>query len=177
MAYDEALADRVLKALSDQPDLVEKKMFGGVGYLLRGNMACGVHKDKLIVRVGPAGYEEAISRPHTAPFDITGRAMKGWVMVEVIARVLALEPEIILLDEPTSGLDPISTGKVEGSLQMLKEEYTIVLVPHSIQQAARTADFAAFMLDGELIEYAEGKQLFTNPKDQRTEDYVEGRFG
>lgn len=94
-----------------------------------------------------------------------------------IARVLALEPEIILLDEPTSGLDPISTGKVEGSLQMLKEEYTIVLVPHSIQQAARTADFAAFMLDGELIEYAEGKQLFTNPKDQRTEDYVEGRFG
>ncbi|NIS79789.1 MAG: ATP-binding cassette domain-containing protein [Anaerolineales bacterium] len=94
-----------------------------------------------------------------------------------IARVLALEPEIILLDEPTSGLDPISTGKVEGSLQSLKEKYTIVLVPHSIQQAARTADYAAFMLDGELIEYAQGKQLFTNPKDQRTEDYVEGRFG
>jgi phosphate transport system ATP-binding protein len=94
-----------------------------------------------------------------------------------IARALALKPEVILLDEPTSGLDPISTGKVENSLQELKEDYTIVLVPHSVQQAARVSDYAAFMLDGRMIEYAEGKLLFTNPKDQRTEDYVEGRFG
>lgn len=94
-----------------------------------------------------------------------------------LARVLALEPEVILLDEPTSGLDPISTGKVEESLQALKKDYTIILVPHSVQQAARTADFAAFMLQGELIEYAPGEQLFTNPEDQRTQDYVEGRFG
>jgi phosphate transport system ATP-binding protein len=94
-----------------------------------------------------------------------------------LARVLALEPEVILLDEPTSGLDPISTGKVEASLQELKQHYTVVLVPHSIQQAARTADYAAFILDGQLIEYAPGKQIFTHPQDQRTEDYVEGRFG
>ena len=94
-----------------------------------------------------------------------------------LARVLALEPEVILLDEPTSGLDPISTGKVEASLQELKEHYTFVLVPHSVQQAARTADYAAFILDGQIIEYAPGKQIFTNPQDQRTEDYVEGRFG
>ncbi len=94
-----------------------------------------------------------------------------------LARVLALEPEVILLDEPTSGLDPISTGKVEASLQDLKQEYTIVLVPHSIQQAARAADYAAFFLGGELIEYAPGKQIFTHPGDKRTEDYVEGRFG
>ena len=94
-----------------------------------------------------------------------------------LARVLALEPEIILLDEPTSGLDPISTGKVEESLQKLKENYTIILVPHSVQQAARAADFAAFFLQGDLVESAPGKELFTNPKDQRTEDYVEGRFG
>jgi phosphate transport system ATP-binding protein len=94
-----------------------------------------------------------------------------------LARVLALEPEVILLDEPTSGLDPISTGKVEASLQELKERYTFVLVPHSVQQAARTADHAAFILDGQLIEYAPGTQIFTNPQDQRTEDYVEGRFG
>jgi phosphate transport system ATP-binding protein len=94
-----------------------------------------------------------------------------------LARVLALQPEVILLDEPTSGLDPISTGKVEASLQELKKEYTVVLVPHSIQQAARTADFAAFFLQGELVEYAEGKDLFTHPKNKRTEDYVEGRFG
>ncbi len=94
-----------------------------------------------------------------------------------LARVLALEPEVILLDEPTSGLDPISTGKVESSLHALKKRYTLVLVPHSIQQAARMADYAAFILDGELIEYAPGKEIFTRPRDKRTEDYVEGRFG
>jgi phosphate transport system ATP-binding protein len=94
-----------------------------------------------------------------------------------LARSLALEPEVILLDEPTSGLDPISTGKVEASLQELKKNYTIVLVPHSVQQAARTADFAAFFLQGELVEYGEGKTIFTKPHEKRTEDYVTGRFG
>jgi phosphate transport system ATP-binding protein len=94
-----------------------------------------------------------------------------------LARVLALEPEVILLDEPTSGLDPISTGKVEASLQELKQKYTVILVPHSAQQAARTADYAAFFLGGELVEYAPGKQLFTNPQEKRSQDYIEGRFG
>ena len=94
-----------------------------------------------------------------------------------LARVLALEPEVILLDEPTSGLDPISTGKVEESLQGLKQDYTIILVPHSVQQAARTADLAAFLLQGEMVEVASGDTMFTNPRDQRTQDYVQGRFG
>lgn len=94
-----------------------------------------------------------------------------------LARVLALEPEVILLDEPTSGLDPISTGKVEESLQDLKREYTIVLVPHSVQQAARTADQAIFLLQGELIEVNSGELMFTNPQDPRTQDYIQGRFG
>lgn len=94
-----------------------------------------------------------------------------------IARVLALEPEVILLDEPTSGLDPISTGKIEAALFELKDTYTIILVPHSIQQAARVADYSAFFLQGELIETSLGKNIFTAPRDKRTEDYVEGRFG
>jgi phosphate transport system ATP-binding protein len=94
-----------------------------------------------------------------------------------LARSLVLEPEVILLDEPTSGLDPISTGKVEATLQELKKIYTIVLVPHSVQQAARVADFAAFFLQGEVIEIGIGKELFINPKDKRTEDYIMGRFG
>jgi len=94
-----------------------------------------------------------------------------------LARVLALQPEIVLLDEPTSGLDPISTGKVEAALLELKKEYTVILVPHSIQQAARTADYAAFFLQGELIEYDDGKKMFTAPKQKKTEDYIMGRFG
>ena len=94
-----------------------------------------------------------------------------------IARSLALEPDVLLLDEPTSGLDPISTRKVEDSLFALKQHYSIIIVPHSIQQAARIADQAAFFLMGELVESAPRKELFTRPRDKRTEDYVTGRFG
>ena len=94
-----------------------------------------------------------------------------------LARVLALEPEVVLLDEPTSGLDPISTSKVEASLQEIKKDYTVVIVPHSVQQAARIADMAAFFLQGELVEVGPGKELFVAPKNKRTEDYVTGRFG
>jgi phosphate transport system ATP-binding protein len=94
-----------------------------------------------------------------------------------IARSLALEPEVLLLDEPTSGLDPISTAKVEESLFRLKQNYTIIIVPHSVQQAARVADYAAFFLMGELVEYQAGNGIFTAPRNRRTEDYVTGRFG
>jgi phosphate transport system ATP-binding protein len=94
-----------------------------------------------------------------------------------LARVLALEPEVILLDEPTSALDPVSTAKIEQTLQELKKEFTIILVPHNTQQATRVADYAAFFLQGELIEQGEGEQLFALPKDKRTEEYIEGRFG
>ena len=94
-----------------------------------------------------------------------------------IARSLALEPEVILLDNPTSGLDPLSTAKVEASLEDLKASYTVVLVPHSVQQAARVADLAVFLLNGELVEAGPGQVLFTSPREQRTEDYVTGRFG
>ena len=81
MPYDEILAERVRAILDDQPGWVSKKMFGGIGFILHGNMACGVHKEALIVRVGPERYEEALSQPHTRVFDITGRPMTGWVMV------------------------------------------------------------------------------------------------
>lgn len=94
-----------------------------------------------------------------------------------IARVLALGPEVILLDEPASGLDPISTLKIEDSLRRLKESYTIVIVPHNVQQAARVADHAAFFLMGEMVEQGPADQMFTLPRDKRTEDYVTGRFG
>ena len=81
MAYDESLAARARDVLVGHPGFVEKKMFGGVGFMLKGNMACGVNGSELIVRVGPADYEGALGKPHTRPFDMTGRPMKGWVMV------------------------------------------------------------------------------------------------
>jgi TfoX/Sxy family transcriptional regulator of competence genes len=82
MAYDEGLAVRIEETLGDRIDLIAKKMFGGVGFLIQGNMACGVNKEDLIVRVGPARYQEALAQPHTREFDMTGRPMKGWVVVE-----------------------------------------------------------------------------------------------
>ena len=94
-----------------------------------------------------------------------------------IARVLALAPEVLLLDEPTSGLDPISTAKVESSLQILKQDYTVVIAPSSIQQTARIADLAVFMLQGELVEWGRGEDLFSAPREKQTEEYITGRFG
>lgn len=118
-------------------------------------------------------WDEVAERLHTPAMALSG----GQQQRVCLARVLALEPEVILLDEPTSGLDPISTAKVEESLLVLKQEYAIVMVPHSVQQAARVADYAAFLLMGEMVEAAPGVRLFTHPHDKRTEDYVTGRFG
>ena len=81
MVFDEGLAQRIREVIGERPDLIEKKMFGGIGFMLRGNMACGVNKDDLIIRVGPQGYQESLAHPHTRPFDFTGSPMKGWIMV------------------------------------------------------------------------------------------------
>ncbi len=94
-----------------------------------------------------------------------------------IARALAVHPEVILLDEPTSALDPISTSKIEDVLQVLKEEYTIIIVTHNMQQATRISDRTAFFYLGDLIEYDRTTKLFSNPADRRTEEYITGRFG
>lgn len=94
-----------------------------------------------------------------------------------IARAIALQPKIILMDEPTSALDPVASRMIEELMLSLKEDYTVVLVSHNMEQAARVSDRTAFMLLGELVEYAPTDELFSNPKDQRTEDYITGRFG
>jgi phosphate transport system ATP-binding protein len=94
-----------------------------------------------------------------------------------IARALANEPDILLLDEPASALDPISTAKIEDTLLQLRDRYTIVIVTHNLQQAARVADFTAFLMNGRLIEYAPTTTLFTNPAESLSEDYITGRFG
>jgi len=118
-------------------------------------------------------WDEVRDRLQTSALSLSG----GQQQRVSIARVLALEPEVILLDEPTAALDPISTGKIEEALIALKQKYTIVIVPHNVQQAARVADDAAFFLMGECIEAGSAEQIFTMPKDRRTEDYITGRFG
>ncbi|MDR7415174.1 MAG: phosphate ABC transporter ATP-binding protein PstB [Armatimonadota bacterium] len=94
-----------------------------------------------------------------------------------IARALAVEPEVLLMDEPCSALDPISTARIEDLMEDLKQNYTIVIVTHNMQQAARVSDFTAFLLDGELVEFGPTEEVFTRPRDRRTEDYITGRFG
>jgi phosphate transport system ATP-binding protein len=118
-------------------------------------------------------WDEVYDRLDTPANDLSG----GQKQRLCLARTLALRPEVILLDEPTSALDPVSTAKIESVLQDLKEQFTIILAPHNTQQAARTADFAAFFLQGELIETAPGKDIFMRPREKRTQEYVEGRFG
>jgi phosphate transport system ATP-binding protein len=118
-------------------------------------------------------WDEVKDRLHTSAFALSG----GQKQRLCLARSLALEPDVILLDNPTSGLDPLSTSMVEDSLYKLKQHYTIIMVPHSVQQAARVADRAAFLMSGEVIEVGPPQQIFVNPADKRTEDYIVGRFG
>ena len=118
-------------------------------------------------------WDEVKDRLDDSAFALSG----GQQQRLCIARGLVLGPEVVMLDEPTSGLDPISTAKVEQSLEELKAKYTIVIVPSSVQQASRLADWAGFFLQGELVEWARGEELFLSPKDRRTEDYITGRFG
>jgi phosphate transport system ATP-binding protein len=110
--------------------------------------------------------------------DASGLSLSGGQQQRLcIARTVAIKPEVILLDEPCSALDPISTAKIEELIDVLKRDYTIAIVTHNMQQAARTSDFTAFMYLGELIEYGDTTQIFTNPKLERTQDYITGRFG
>jgi phosphate transport system ATP-binding protein len=118
-------------------------------------------------------FDEVKDRLHKSAMGLSG----GQQQRLCIARVLAVEPEAILMDEPTSALDPISTAKIENLLDELKRRYTIVIVTHNMQQAGRVSDATGFFLHGELVEYAPTKEVFFNPKDQRTEAYISGRFG
>jgi len=118
-------------------------------------------------------WEEVKERLNHSGMSLSG----GQQQRLCIARALAVEPDILLMDEPASALDPISTLRIEELVQELKEQYTIIIVTHNMQQAARISDYTAFFLNGELIEYDITENIFTKPKDKRTEDYITGRFG
>lgn len=118
-------------------------------------------------------YEEVKNRLKDSALGISG----GQQQRLCIARCIAMKPDVILMDEPTSALDPIATLKIENLIQELKKEYTIIIVTHNMQQATRISDYTAFFLMGEVIEYENTTELFTNPKNSKTEDYITGRFG
>jgi phosphate transport system ATP-binding protein len=118
-------------------------------------------------------WEEVKDRLHDSALGLSG----GQQQRLCIARTLAVDPEIILMDEPASALDPISTSKIEELIFKLKENYTIIIVTHNMQQAARVSDNTAFFYIGELIEFGKTKKIFTNPEKKQTEDYITGRFG
>ncbi|MBD5633647.1 MAG: phosphate ABC transporter ATP-binding protein [Candidatus Eremiobacteraeota bacterium] len=118
-------------------------------------------------------WDEVKDRLNRSALDLSG----GQQQRLCIARVLAVEPEVILMDEPASALDPIATSKIEDLIGELKKNYTVIIVTHSMQQAARISDFTSFFLLGELIEVAKTSEIFTRPRDKRTEDYITGRYG
>lgn len=122
---------------------------------------------------GAAIFDEVKDRLHKSALGLSG----GQQQRLCIARALAVEPEVLLMDEPTSALDPVSTLKIEELMEGLKKKYTVVIVTHNMQQAARVSDDTAFFLVGEVVEFGETKTIFSRPKDKRTEDYITGRFG
>ncbi len=122
---------------------------------------------------GAALWDEVKDRLKTNALGLSG----GQQQRLCIARTLAVEPEVLLMDEPTSALDPISTLKIEELMGTLKDHYTVVIVTHNMQQAGRIADYTAFFLSGEVVEYGKTEEIFHSPKDRRTEDYITGRFG
>lgn len=144
-----------------------------------GLEVAGMHdKDELRARVEKALKQAVLWDEIYDRLDDPAASISGGQQQRLcLARVLALEPEVIMLDEPTSALDPVSTAKIEEFLDEAKQDYTILLAPHNQQQAARMADYAAFFLQGELVEFASGEMMFMNPQDKRSQDYVQGRFG
>ncbi|HEB58057.1 MAG TPA: phosphate ABC transporter ATP-binding protein [Gammaproteobacteria bacterium] len=159
-----------------KPNPFPKSIFENVAYGLRLR---GVKDRRTLTEVvekalrGAALWDEVKDRLEDNALGLSG----GQQQRLVIARAIAIEPEVLLLDEPASALDPISTLKIEELINDLKDRYTIVIVTHNMQQAARVSDYTAFMYLGELVEYSDTSSLFTNPAAKKTEDYITGRYG
>ncbi|WP_230199592.1 phosphate ABC transporter ATP-binding protein PstB [Bacillus testis] len=159
-----------------KPNPFPKSIYENVVY---GPKIHGVKDKKILMEIvekslrQAALWEEVKDRLHENAYGLSG----GQQQRLCIARCLAVEPDVVLMDEPTSALDPISTLKVEELVQELKKDYSIIIVTHNMQQAARISDKTAFFLNGEVVEYNDANIIFSNPSDTRTEDYITGRFG
>lgn len=159
-----------------KPNLFPMSIYDNVAY---GPRMQGIKNKKELNKIvedslrGAAIWDEVKDRLKTSALGLSG----GQQQRVCIARAIAMKPDVILMDEPTSALDPISTLKVEELISKMKEDYTIVIVTHNMQQAARISDKTAFFLNGEVVEFDDTDKIFSTPTDQRTEDYVTGRFG
>ncbi|WP_233546725.1 phosphate ABC transporter ATP-binding protein PstB [Exiguobacterium sp. AM39-5BH] len=159
-----------------QPNPFPKSIYDNVAY---GPRTHGIKNRKVLDEIverslrGAAIWDEVKDRLNENAYGLSG----GQQQRLCIARTLAIEPDVILMDEPTSALDPISTLKVEELVQELKKQYSIIIVTHNMQQAARVSDKTAFFLNGEVVEFDATDKIFSNPTDKRTEDYISGRFG
>jgi phosphate transport system ATP-binding protein len=159
-----------------RPNPFPMSIYNNVAYGLRLQ---GVKDKKVLDRTvqksleAAALWDEVKDRLASSGLSLSGGQQQRLVM----ARVLAVEPEVILMDEPASALDPISTAKLEELIEQLKTKYTIVIVTHNMQQAARISDYTAFFLNGKLVEFGSTDRIFTNPTQKETEDYITGRFG
>lgn len=159
-----------------RPNPFPKSIFDNVAY---GPRLHGTRDKKVLMEIAErslrsaALWEEVKDRMDKSALTLSG----GQQQRLCIARCLAVDPEVVLMDEPASALDPIATSKIEDLIDGLKDKYTVVIVTHSMQQAARISDFTAFFLMGELVELGTTSDIFTKPKDKRTEDYITGRYG
>jgi phosphate transport system ATP-binding protein len=175
-SVDVAALRRNVGMVFQRPNPFPKSIYENVVYGLRLQGIKDKRKLDEVVEAslrGAALWEEVKDRLHDSAFGLSG----GQQQRLVIARAIAIEPEVLLLDEPTSALDPISTLVIEELINDLKNKYTVVIVTHNMQQAARVSDQTAFMYMGELIEYSDTNTLFTTPKKKKTEDYITGRYG
>jgi phosphate transport system ATP-binding protein len=174
---DVVLLRRRVGMVFQKPNPFPRSIFDNVAYGLRINNMTR-HKAELADRVeeslrAAAIWDEVKDRLKDSAMDLSG----GQQQRLCIARALAVKPEVVLMDEPTSALDPMATQKIEELIVELKQNYTIVIVTHNMQQAARISDMTAFFWLGELIEYNQTEKMFTNPDQKMTEDYITGRFG
>lgn len=173
---DTTLLRKKVGMVFQQPNPFPMSIYDNVAY---GPRIHGIHSkselDDIVEKSlkGAALWDEVFDRLKKSALGLSG----GQQQRLCIARALAVEPEVLLMDEPTSALDPISTLKIEDLMDELKSKYTVAIVTHNMQQATRIADYTAFFLVGEVVEYAPTTELFSSPKDSRTEDYITGRFG
>ena len=178
--YDKQVDTTILRKrvgmVFQQPNPFPMSIYNNIAYGPRVHGIRDRHKLDEIVETslrGAAIFDEVKDRLKKSALGLSG----GQQQRICIARALAVEPEVLLMDEPTSALDPISTSKIEDLMEELKKKYTVAVVTHNMQQAARVSDYTAFFLVGEMVEYGETKKVFSYPRDKRTEDYITGRFG